>query len=131
MATLTTAAAVALIDPDKRVLIAKRPEGKIMAGYWEFPGGKLHAGETPEAALKREVEEEIGITLGCFAPLGFISEAREAEHVLVLLYLCREWQGIPQPKEGQELAWVRPLKLKEYNILPGNIPLIPILRDQI
>lgn len=128
---LLHASAVALVDRDKRILIAKRPEGKFMPGFWEFPGGKLEAGETPEAALKRELVEELGLTLGCTAPLTFISEAREDHHVIVYVYICREWKGIPEKKVHAELAWARVGKLKEYNLLPSNIPLITTLRDTI
>jgi len=126
------AAAVALVDKDKRVLIATRPAHKeIMPGYWEFPGGKLNEDETPEQCIKREAEEELGIKLGCFAPLTFISENRGDYHIVVYLYICREWDGIAQGIEGQEVKWVRPLDMNNYNILPANKPLIPMLRDFI
>ncbi|NDF12979.1 MAG: (deoxy)nucleoside triphosphate pyrophosphohydrolase [Proteobacteria bacterium] len=125
------AAAVALVDRDKRVLIAERPQGKYMAGYWEFPGGKLEEGETPEQALKREVMEELGISLGCTAPLTFISETREDHHVIVYVYVSREWKGIPENKIHTRLAWTRIGSLKDYNLLPSNIPLIANLRDTI
>ncbi len=125
------AVAAALVDRDGRVLIAQRPEGKIMPGYWEFPGGKIEKGETPEAALKREIKEEIGVKMGCMAPLSFISETRDTYHVVVMLYVCREWEGIAQGLENQQLAWVRPMALPQYNLLPSNAPLVPIVRDFI
>ena len=125
------AVAAALVDKDKRVLIARRPEEKFMGGFWEFPGGKVEAGETPEEALRREAEEEIGVKLGCMGPMSFISEKREDHHAVVMVYVCREWDGIPEGKEGQYIKWVRPLQMKQYDILPSNIPLIPILRDFI
>jgi 8-oxo-dGTP diphosphatase len=124
-------AACALIDIDGRVLLARRPEGKKMAGLWEFPGGKLHPGETPEEALIRELKEELGIDVSaaCLAPYVFASHAYEKFHLLMPLYLCRRWKGTPQPREGQTLAWVRPNKLTEYEVPPADKPLIPLLRD--
>jgi len=124
-------AAVALVDRDGRVLIAQRPEGKSMAGLWEFPGGKVDPGETPEAALIRELQEELGIDTrqSCLAPLTFASHAYESFHLLMPLYVCRVWQGTPTPREGQQLAWVRPLKLKDYPMPPADIPLIAMIRD--
>jgi len=124
-------AAVALIDPDGRVLLAERPEGKSMAGLWEFPGGKVESGETPEAALIRELHEELGIDTwaSCLAPLTFASHAYEKFHLLMPLFACRKWNGVPQSKEGQRLAWVRPQALRDYPMPPADIPLIPILRD--
>ena len=126
-------AAVALIDPDGRVLLAQRPEGKAMAGLWEFPGGKVEAGETPEAALIRELHEELGIDTwaSCLAPLTFASHGYETFHLLMPLYACRRWQGIVQGREGQRLAWVKPTALRDYPMPPADIPLIPILRDWI
>lgn len=123
--------AVALIDVDGRVLLAQRPDGKSMAGLWEFPGGKVEAGETPEHALIRELEEELGINTwkSCLAPLTFASHAYEDFHLLMPLFACRKWDGIPTPREGQTLEWVRPNALKNYPIPPADIPLIPILRD--
>ncbi|RVU36882.1 8-oxo-dGTP diphosphatase MutT [Hwanghaeella grinnelliae] len=123
--------AVALVDVDGRVLIAKRPPGKKMAGLWEFPGGKVDAGETPEQALIRELKEELDIDTrqSCLAPLTFASHAYDDMHLLMPLYACRVWQGDPVPKEGQELAWVRPVKMKDYPMPPADIPLIAMLRD--
>ena len=121
--------AVALIDPDGRVLLAQRPEGKSMAGLWEFPGGKVEAGETPEAALIRELEEELGINTwqSCLAPLTFASHAYEDFHLLMPLFACRKWQGIPQPQEGQSLKWVLKHDLRSYPMPVADLPLIPIL----
>ena len=123
--------AVALIDADGRVLIAQRPEGKSMAGLWEFPGGKVDPGETPEAALIRELQEELGIDTreSCLAPLTFASHAYEDFHLMMPLYACRTWQGDPTPREGQQLAWVRPVRLGDYPMPPADIPLIAMLRD--
>jgi 8-oxo-dGTP diphosphatase len=128
---LLLVAACALIDTDGRVLLARRPEGKKMAGLWEFPGGKLHAGETPEAALIRELKEELGIDVSaaCLAPFAFASHAYERFHLMMPLYLCRRWKGVPTPREGQTLAWVRPQKLADYPMPPADKPLIPLLRD--
>lgn len=124
-------AAAALIDRDGRVLLAQRPEGKSMAGLWEFPGGKLEAGETPEAALIRELQEELGINTwqSCLAPLTFASHAYEGFHLLMPLFACRKWEGIVTAQEGQKLAWVEPSKLRDYPMPPADVPLIPILRD--
>ena len=128
---LTFVSAVALIDADGRVLIAQRPEGKSMAGLWEFPGGKVEAGETPEAALIRELHEELGIETwhSCLAPLTFASHAYENFHLLMPLFACRRWEGIVTPREGQVLKWVRARDLADYPMPPADIPLIPILRD--
>jgi 8-oxo-dGTP diphosphatase len=123
--------AVALIDPEGRVLLAQRPPGKSMEGLWEFPGGKVEDGETPEAALIRELHEELGIETwaSCLAPLTFASHAYPAFHLLMPLFACRKWGGIVSAKEGQTLAWVRPDRLRDYPMPPADIPLIPILRD--
>ena len=122
--------AVALIDADGRVLLAQRPEGKSLAGLWEFPGGKVDPGETPEAALIRELREELGIETkaSCLAPLTFASHSYDDFHLLMPLFACRRWEGIATGREGQTLAWVRPEKLRDYPMPPADIPLIPILR---
>ena len=123
--------AVVLIDRDGRVLLAQRPEGKSMAGLWEFPGGKVEGGETPEAALVRELHEELGIETwnSCLAPLTFASHTYDDFHLLMPLFACRKWNGIVQPKEGQTLKWVYPKDFCNYPMPPADIPLIPILRD--
>ncbi|WP_299906116.1 (deoxy)nucleoside triphosphate pyrophosphohydrolase [uncultured Paracoccus sp.] len=122
--------AVLLIDPDGRVLLAQRPEGKSMAGLWEFPGGKVEPGETPEAALIRELHEELGIETwqSCLAPMAFASHSYADFHLLMPLFACRKWNGIVQPREGQGLAWVRPEKLADYPMPRADIPLIPQIR---
>jgi 8-oxo-dGTP diphosphatase len=124
-------AAVALIDPDGRVLLAQRPEGKVMAGLWEFPGGKIEPGESPEQALIRELHEELGIETwtSCLAPLTFASHAYEDFHLLMPLFACRRWQGILTAREGQRFAWVRPKEMRNYPMPPADLPLIPVLRD--
>ena len=124
-------AAVALIDADGRVLLAERPQGKSMAGLWEFPGGKVREGETPEAALIRELKEELGIdvTASCLAPFTFASHGYEDFHLLMPLYVCRRWQGMVTPREGQRLTWVRPTRLAEYPMPPADKPLVAMLRD--
>ena len=124
-------AAVALIDREGRVLLAQRPEGKSMAGLWEFPGGKVEPGETPEAALIRELHEELGIDTwaSCLAPLTFASHSYEDFHLVMPLFACRKWDGIPHSREGQALKWVRPERLRDYPMPPADLPLIPILRD--
>ena len=129
--TMVVVSAVALIDVDGRVLLAQRPPGKPMAGLWEFPGGKVETGETPEAALIRELHEELGIDTwaSCLAPLTFASHAYEDFHLLMPLFACRKWQGTPQSNEGQALKWVRPNALKDYPMPAADIPLISILRD--
>lgn len=123
-------AAVALIDADGRVLLAQRPEGKAMAGLWEFPGGKVEPGETPETALIRELHEELGIDTwaSCLAPLSFASHGYDDFHLLMPVYACRRWQGIVRPQEGQTLAWVRAGDLRDYPMPPADIPLIPVLQ---
>ncbi len=126
-------AAVALVDGEGRVLLAQRPEGKSMAGLWEFPGGKVEPGETPEAALIRELHEELGIGTwqSCLAPLTFASHGYDDFHLLMPLFICRKWEGIPQPREGQVLKWVGGANLKDYPMPPADIPLIPLLREWI
>jgi 8-oxo-dGTP diphosphatase len=128
---LVTVVAVALIDADGRVLLARRPDGKEHGGLWEFPGGKIHEGETPEAALIRELKEELGIDVParCLAPLTFASHTYENFHLLMPLYICRNWHGEPEPLEGQTLAWVRKDRLSTYPMPPADAPLIPILQD--
>ena len=123
--------AVALIDVDGRVLLAQRPAGKSLAGLWEFPGGKVESGETPEHALIRELQEELGIDTwaSCLAPLTFASHSYDGFHLLMPLFACRKWAGTPQAREGQTLKWVRPHDLRKYPMPPADIPLIPILRD--
>lgn len=123
--------ACALVDADRRVLIAQRPPGKSLAGLWEFPGGKLEEGETPEAALIRELQEELGIATqtACLAPLTFTSHTYENFHLLMPLYVCRKWQGTVQPKEHVALKWVRPQALRDYPMPPADEPLIAPLCD--
>jgi len=124
-------AACALIDSDGRILLAQRPEGKSLAGLWEFPGGKVEPGETPEESLVRELHEELGITtkVACLAPLSFASHTYEKFHLLMPLYVCRRYEGIPHGREGQALKWVKPQALRDYPMPPADEPLIPILQD--
>ena len=128
---LLLVAACALIDADGRVLLAKRPPGRPLAGLWEFPGGKLEAGETPEAALVRELDEELGIKVAekCLAPLTFASHGYEAFHLLMPLYACRKWEGEVTARQGQELVWVRANRLADYAMPPADEPLKAMLRD--
>jgi 8-oxo-dGTP diphosphatase len=128
---LVLVTACALIDKDGRVLIAQRPEGKSMAGLWEFPGGKMEAGETPEACLIRELEEELGVNTwaSCLAPLTFASHAYDDFHLLMPLYVCRKWEGTPQGRENQALKWVRANNLRDYPMPPADVPLVAMLRD--
>jgi len=128
---LTLVVACALIDADKRVLLAQRPEDKPMAGLWEFPGGKVEPGESPEQTLIRELHEELGITVSepCLAPLTFASHAYQTFHLLMPLYICRRWEGMVIAREGQALAWVRANKLRDYPMPAADIPLIPHLLD--
>lgn len=124
-------AAVALVDADGRVLVSKRPEGKQLAGLWEFPGGKVEASERPETALIRELKEELAIdvTEACLAPLTFASHVYDDFHLLMPLYVCRRWKGLVRAAEGQELQWVKPRRLRELAMPPADIPLIPHLID--
>jgi 8-oxo-dGTP diphosphatase len=123
--------ACALVDADNRVLLCQRPEGKALAGLWEFPGGKVESGETPEEALVRELREEIGVEtkVDCLAPLTFASHTYEKFHLLMPLYICRRYQGIPISREGQVLKWVKPIKMRDYPMPPADEPLIPFLID--
>jgi len=130
---LVTVSALVLLDQDKRILISERPKGKFMQGFWEFPGGKLEKGENPEICLIREIKEEIGVDLEnfCFSPLIFTLNEYENFDVLLLLYICREWEGIVLPKENQNIKWVFVNKLFDSNLLPGDQKLIPYIRDAI
>lgn len=131
MTRIVLVAAVALVDADSQVLIAQRPEGKSMAGLWEFPGGKVEPGETPEDALLRELKEELGIELcrPCLAPFNFASHAYETFHLLMPLYLCKSWEGEITPREGQQVKWVKAHELWKYPMPPADLPLVPWLRD--
>jgi len=126
-------AAVALVDADARVLLAQRPAGKAMAGLWEFPGGKVDPGETPEAALLREMQEELGIETEakCLAPFTFASHTYDEFHLLMPLYVCRVWDGIARGQEGQTLKWVRPRDMTDYPMPPADEPLVAMLRDYL
>jgi len=128
---LLLVAAAALIDVDGRVLLAQRPEGKAMAGLWEFPGGKIEPGETPEAALIRELDEELGINTvsSCLAPIAFASHGYDDFHLLLMLYACRRWQGVVTPRENNDVIWVRPNRLRQYPMPPADEPLIAMLQD--
>lgn len=128
---LMLVAACALVDRDNRILLSRRPPGKAMAGLWEFPGGKIEAGETPEAALLRELEEELAVRTeaSCLAPLSFASHAYDDFHLLMPLYICRKYQGIPVSREGQTLKWVRAAALRDYPMPAADEPLIPVLQD--
>jgi 8-oxo-dGTP diphosphatase len=130
-AKIVLVVACALIDPDGRVLIAQRPADKQMGGLWEFPGGKMEPGERPEEALIRELQEELGIEVkaACLAPFTFASHAYADFHLLMPLYVCRRWEGVPQAKEHLALKWVRPAALKDYPMPPADVPLVPMLRD--
>ena len=124
-------AACALLDVDNRILLSRRPEGKSLAGLWEFPGGKVELGESPEQSLVRELHEELGIEteIPCLAPLTFASHTYEDFHLLMPLYVCRKYQGIPVAREGQQLKWVRASALRDYPMPPADIPLIPAIQD--
>ncbi len=128
---LVLVVAAALVDADGRVLLAERPAGKSMAGLWEFPGGKVEAGERPETTLIRELREELGITVKeeCLAPFAFASHGYETFHLLMPLYICRRWEGIVQPQEGQRITWVWPREMANYPVPPADVPLIAQLRD--
>ena len=128
---LLLVAACALVDIDRRILITQRPQGKTMAGLWEFPGGKVEDGETPEATVVRELNEELGVVTSeaCLAPLTFASHTYEAFHLLMPLFVCRRWSGIPEAREGQQLKWVRAIDLRSYPMPPADLPLIPPLID--
>lgn len=129
--TIITVSAVAMIDPDSRVLLAQRPEGKAMAGLWEFPGGKVEPGETPETTLLREIREELDVELcaRCIAPLSFVSHAYDHFHLLMLLYTCRKWEGLPKALEDQALTWKLPVEMKALPMPPADVPLVAALRD--
>ena len=131
MPDLVLVSACALVDRDGRLLLAQRPEGKAMAGLWEFPGGKVEPHETPEACLIRELSEELGVTTweSCLAPLSFTSHSYETFHLLMPLFVCRKWEGQPMAKEGQALKWVRARDLRDYEMPPADIPLIPPLME--
>ncbi|RUX86662.1 (deoxy)nucleoside triphosphate pyrophosphohydrolase [Mesorhizobium sp. M7A.F.Ca.CA.004.08.1.1] len=124
-------AACALVDADGRVLLAQRPQGKQLAGLWEFPGGKVEPGETPEQCIIRELHEEIGIEtdIPCLAPLTFASHSYDDFHLLMPLFICRRFRGIAHPREGQALKWVRPKQMRDYPMPPADAPLIPFLID--
>jgi 8-oxo-dGTP diphosphatase len=128
---LLLVAACALVDADGRILLAQRPEGKSLAGLWEFPGGKVEPGETPEEALIRELDEELGIVTrtACLAPLTFASHTYETFHLLMPLYVCRRFEGVPTGREGQQIKWVRPGALRDYPMPPADEPLIAMLQD--
>ena len=125
--------AIALVDADGRVLLAQRPEGKSLAGMWEFPGGKVEPGETPELCIRREIKEELGVTLceNCFTPLTFVSHQYQEFHLLMLLYVARRWEGIPQSLEGQALVWKRPMEMRALPMPPADIPLVAALIDAL
>lgn len=133
MREILLVAACALVDPDRRVLIAQRPAGKALSGLWEFPGGKVEPGERPEDSLIRELEEELGIIVNeqCLAPLTFASHSYPEFHVLMPLYVCRRWEGIVVPREGQQLAWVKPIELRKYPMPPADEPLVSHLLDLV
>jgi 8-oxo-dGTP diphosphatase len=131
MTNIVLVVACALVDVDGRVLICKRPQGKSLAGLWEFPGGKVEAGETPEEALIREMDEELGISItqSCLAPFVFASHSYESFHLMMPLYLCRRWSGVVIAREHEALAWVKPSALSNYEMPPADAPLIAYLRD--
>jgi 8-oxo-dGTP diphosphatase len=130
---LLLVAACALVDVDHRVLLTRRPEDKPMAGLWEFPGGKVLAGETPEACVIRELQEELGVdvTANCLAPLTFASHGYDDFHLLMPLFVCRVWEGAPRPREGQAIKWLRPKDMGDYPMPPADRPLVAFLRDYL
>ena len=132
-ARIVLVVAAALIDRDNRILLAQRPDGRAMAGLWEFPGGKIETGETPETALIRELHEELGIEVSktCLAPFTFASHAYDDFHLMMPLYICRKWRGDVLAQEGQQLAWVRAARLRTYPMPPADEPLIAMLQDLI
>lgn len=129
--SLLVVSAAALIDMDGRVLIASRPESREMSGFWEFPGGKVEKNETPELAIIRELDEELGINVAesCLAPFTFASHAYQSFHLLMPVFVIRRWEGFISPREGQELKWLRPKNMEDYPMLPANIPIVAMLRD--
>jgi 8-oxo-dGTP diphosphatase len=131
MAKLVLVIACALIDPDGRVLMAQRPAGKNLVGLWEFPGGKMEAGERPEDTLIRELREELGIEVKepCLAPFSFASHSYADFHLLMPLYICRRWEGMPQALEHQAIKWLMPKDMAQLPLTPADIPLVPMLRD--
>ncbi|MCF4167050.1 (deoxy)nucleoside triphosphate pyrophosphohydrolase [Zavarzinia compransoris] len=133
MTRIVLVAAAVLVDPDRRILLAKRPVGKSLAGLWEFPGGKVEPGESPEAAVIRELDEELGINVRepCLAPLTFASHAYEQFHLLMPVFVCRRWEGMPEAREHAELAWVPRMRLGDYPMPPADLPLIPAIQDHI
>ncbi len=133
MTKILLVAACALVDRDGRILLARRPEGKSMAGLWEFPGGKMEVGETPEETIIRELREELDIETetACLAPLTFASHGYDNFHLLMPLFVCRKWEGIPRPKENQELVWVLSRDLVHYELPPADVPLAAQLRDML
>ncbi|MBN9673947.1 8-oxo-dGTP diphosphatase MutT [Roseibium aggregatum] len=133
MTKIVLVAACALVDADRRILLAQRPEGKSMAGLWEFPGGKVEAGERPEETLIRELHEELGIEVNeaCLAPLTFASHSYENFHLLMPLFICRRWEGNPHGRENQALKWVRAMRLREFPMPAADEPLIPHLIDAV
>lgn len=133
MSKIVLVVAAVLVDPDRRILLAQRPAGKSLAGLWEFPGGKVETGESPEAALIRELDEELGIIVRepCLAPMIFASHSYEAFHLLMPVYVCRRWEGVPQAREHAALAWVPRMRLGDYPMPPADLPLIAAIQDQI